>query len=552
MKDIVFITFDIPRTDYPAMSYSMASIFATMKANGYKCSHFPIDIKQAMQDGASGEVLTSIVKSKLSSGIEFFKGFQYIAINVTRWSVEHCNSLIELLSGYTGKIILGGYEITATDNDVLLIEYPKADYFIKGYAERALVKLLKGEYPEGEKIILESISEEDLASPYLTGVLNLYTRKIYWETKRGCKFRCGFCEWGNADKLLIELDKDRLYKEIDLINDSSIEEINILDATFNFGRNYIEILQYLLEQTELKITFQARFETLVGKTGEKFLDLSAKYKDRIHMEFGLQTIHQNEMDVIGRKNDLTKVENALEKLNQLGISYEVSIIYAIPGQTVESFIDTIEFLIINQCKIIRAYPLQIPRNSELEQKREEYQIVELVDNLNVRSIESSFSFQKENRRDMDSIAERLYKNELSCIKTLPNDLSLIEKTPYQYEVNSVDSITDKDYLLGLIETSFVKNTSSDIFETDFYEFESFLGKRTEDTELILNRVEYLRKIISQEYFFTVTKKSTPELSIELANITLKIRQSTKDIKYMCKIRLGKSGNYYVYREVITG
>ena len=97
MKDIVFITFDIPRSDYPAMTYSIASIIASLKASGYNCGHFPIDIKQSIQDGITGEKLTSIVKTKLLAGLDYFKGFRYIAISVTRWSVEHCNSLIDLL-----------------------------------------------------------------------------------------------------------------------------------------------------------------------------------------------------------------------------------------------------------------------------------------------------------------------------------------------------------------------------------------------------------------------------------------------------------------------
>ena len=313
--------------------------------------------------------------------------------------------MIDLLTDYNGKIILGGYEITATANSVLETEYPKADYFVKGYAERALVNLMKGEYSDSQRILQESLAEIDLASPYLTGVLNLFTRKIYWETKRGCRFSCGFCEWGNAEKILIEFDKNRLFREIDLIRDSSVEEINILDATFNFGRNYLEILKYLLFNTELKITFQARFETLLGSVAEEFLALATEYKSRIHMEFGLQTIHVNEMNVIGRVNNMDKIEQGLLKLNKSGISYEVSIIYAIPGQTVESLIDTIEFLVVNGCKKIRAYPLQIPRNSELERKRLEYEITEVTDNLNVRSVLSSKSFSKENRYDMDNIAK---------------------------------------------------------------------------------------------------------------------------------------------------
>ncbi|MFZ4725820.1 MAG: B12-binding domain-containing radical SAM protein [Paludibacter sp.] len=550
MKDIVFITFDIPRSDYPAMTYSIASIIASLKASGYKCGHFPIDIKQSIQDGVTGEKLTSIVKTKLLGSLEYFKGFRYIAISVTRWSVEHCNSLIDLLTDYNGKIILGGYEITATANSVLETEYPKADYFVKGYAERALVNLMKGVYPDSQRILQESLAEIDLASPYLTGVLNLFTRKIYWETKRGCRFSCGFCEWGNAEKILIELDKNRLFREIDLIRDSSVEEINILDATFNFGRNYLEILKYLLFNTELKITFQARFETLFGSVAEEFLALSTEYKSRIHMEFGLQTIHLHEMNVIGRVNNMDKIEQGLLKLNESGISYEVSIIYAIPGQTVESLIDTIEFLVLNGCKKIRAYPLQIPRNSELERKRLEYEITEVTDNLNVRSVLSSKSFSKENRFDMDNIAERVNRDEIKGVRVLPIQCNLLPTTKYQYELKSIDCLPNKKYLYNLVDSAYIKTTLIDINSEDFFDYIRTIGGMYDDNISTEDTNHFLDKVHKKEYYLKVDKKDSDNLQIQVRNNTLKIRQSKNSIRYFCNIRLGVSGNLYVYRDIV--
>ena len=154
--------------------------------------------------------------------------------------------------------------------------------------------------------------------------------KVHWETKRGCKFKCGFCEWGNAGHQVIDIDKKRLYAEIELFKDTCIDEINILDGTFNVGHTYFEIFRKLMALDAVKVTCQARFESLYTRTGEAFLEVAAgEHKHKVHLEFGLQTIHAIEMKAIGRKNLLDKVEQALEKLAEYEIDYEVSIIYAI-------------------------------------------------------------------------------------------------------------------------------------------------------------------------------------------------------------------------------
>ena len=361
MKGIIFISFDHPRSEYPSMSYSIASLIAALKEYGFSASHFPIDIKQIQTD-SNGQDIPTTVLNRLESNIEWFMGFEYISLSVTRWSLSYCNEFAKRLKdrGYKGNIVFGGYEITACKNENLRIEFPYADYYTKGYAENQYVKLLKGEYKESADYILqEKVTREYLVSPYLNNVLPLNSRKIYWETKRGCSFNCDFCEWGALEgeerMKPIELDVKRLKDEIDIIAKSNVEEINILDGTFNSGSNYMEMLKYIMEHSNLKVVCQSRFEALTNE----YLDLCEKYKERIHLEFGLQTIHEKEMATIGRRNNMPKVEESLKILHKKGIDYEVSIIYAIPGQTMESFIDTVEFLLINKCTKIRAFALQI-------------------------------------------------------------------------------------------------------------------------------------------------------------------------------------------------
>lgn len=549
-RDIVFITFDIPRSDYPSMSYSIASILATLRINEVNCTHYPIDIKQALQDGVSNEHLAQIVKGKVLPVLKYFMSFRYIAISLTRWSTQISKQVIGLFSDYEGKIILGGYEVTASDAQKLITEFPTVSYFIKGYAERSLLKLLKNQYPITQKIIQETISEVDMASPYLTGIIDTFSRKLYWETKRGCRFSCGFCEWGNAEKILFEFNHDRLKQEIDLISSSCVEELNILDATFNFGRKYIGILRYILENTKLKVTFQARFEMLFGRKATEFLDLVVLYSDRIHMEFGLQTIDENEMEVIGRKNKMPIIGDALTLLNNRKVDYEVSIIYAIPGQTIETFIDTIEYLRINNCSKICAYPLQIPRNSKLEKERLKYCIVESTDKYDVSSVRSSISFSKENRSDMDAIAARSNDERMVLSTDVLAKLKLQKVTDYQFELQSLEGM-DLNFLDELVEKYFVVPSIKDARSLDFFGSAAILGSRFEENEMRNNKKEYLAKVLTEKYFFEVEKKGSSALIIDVAGQELSIPQSNKNVKFFCKIRIGVSGAVYVYRKIVS-
>lgn len=541
-KSVILVTFDIFRPDYNSISYSVASLLSTLKNRGIECSHYPINIEQYI--GKSNKGVSDSIKQLLKKAISYFKKFDIIAIGVSRWSLEHTNTILELLDDYTGKIILGGYEITAIDEADLIKEFPKADYFIKGYAEKALVMIVNDMYTHSQKTVRESLDVDYLYSPYSTGILNTLSRKIHWETKRGCQFTCGFCEWGNSlNRKTVCLNNDTIDRDIELFQHSNIEEINILDGTFNVKNDYLLILNKLVQKTKAKITFQARFEAL----NEPFIKFCAKHNDRLHLEFGLQTIHPSEEKTIGRKNNLEIIQSKLKQLNLFRIDYEVSIIYAIPGQTAQSFIDTIEFLKINGCKKIMAYPLQIPRNSELEKNKDEYKITFQKDRYNVTSVSSSFSFNKYERADMDRIAQSINKNNKTP-QPFKNFLK-IDYTKYQHRVTKEYVLINYEIIREHIINNFIKPTLDDIRQ-DF------------------NYMEYLVLIggsimsVSPENLIKYALGETPirfidmykgQVTADLGNgqvIPLNRIENLKPTDFYCRLVLGESGSLYVYRDII--
>ena len=451
-KSILLISFDFIKDNYADMTYSIAAILASLRHDSdlkfVSSDHYGINLswlyEQFEQDTTK---LNQHINQKMVEELrKRVANYDYIAIGVTTWSNVHVEYLVnEVLGSYTGKIILGGYEITAMAETELCDQYPTVTHFIKGYSETALKKILLGQYDNSRRIINEPLDLNDLRSPYLSGVLPLDSNSVHWETKRGCPYSCGFCEWGNAaDKNVSAIDTQRLQDEIILFQACGIKEINILDGTFNYGDTYLHILETLLHSTEANITMQTRFENIRGAAGAEFMELCAKYSSRIKLEFGLQTIHRVEMKVIGRGNRLSQVISKMAELNQHGINYEVSLIYGIPGQTYQSFYETIQFVKDNGCDNVRAFPLRIPRNSNMERLKNNLGVRETTLANNVDQVTSSYSFNRRDYDMMQQLADNLRSGILSSKKSYvladlkrKSTISLAQTNPYELKINKL-------------------------------------------------------------------------------------------------------------------
>lgn len=403
---IFFLTFDVFKDGYARIPYSIACLRSSIRAHlpNVVVGAHSIDLAACRRSDAE-ETTRTVVKAAKKVILEECWDVSHLAIGVTAWSELYVKRLLPFIAqNFSGKLVLGGYEITALDEDTVVREYPGAAYYVKGYAETALVKLLSGGYGESKRpaVLQEPLLTSHLVSPYLHDS-RLVTKKVNWESKRGCRFKCGFCEWGNAlQRDIIPLPCDRLELELRAFHAHRVEKINVLDGTFNDiakagsqeVKGYCHVLRRALELTDAHVNLQTRFEVLAkeDKDSLDFLETCARHRDRVTLEFGLQTIHQLEMEIIGRINDLAKVRRAMHLLNGRSIDYEVSVIYGIPGQTVTSFLETIEFILENGCEKIEAYPLRIPKNSKMEKRKRELGVKEGPLDFNIFHTKASYSF----------------------------------------------------------------------------------------------------------------------------------------------------------------
>ena len=99
------------------------------------------------------------------------------------------------------------------------------------------------------------------------------------------------------------------------------------------------------------------------------------------------------------------------RLNELGISYEVSLIYGLPNQTVQSFRKSISLLRENGCTDIAAFPLMLLKGTELYAEKEKWGMEEeIVGDFGIPTVTSSNSFTKNEWLQMNDLAVSLMPN----------------------------------------------------------------------------------------------------------------------------------------------
>ena len=415
------ISLDWTRPKDPPLSLGQASILANLKQHNIETIPYSWAVNTPY---FSFKTVFEAIMNHASPNTD-------VAFGAFVWNEKAIQSILNLLKQYhyPGRIILGGPQVSYVKKGLEAL-YPQADIFIRGYAEDAIAKLMvseslkpeiKGVHYAGEVDTGTSatVDLERLPSPYLMGLIKPQ-RFIRWETQRGCPFRCAFCQHRESDATMQrrQLSLSRVLQEaVWITKNPIIRDVAVLDPTFNLGPYYLQTLDKLIEgKFSGKLSLQCRIEmvkkdfldrvTELNKTGETVL------------EFGLQTIQPEEQKIIDRPNNMKKIEEILTGIRERKIKSEISLIFGLPGQTVASFKQSVDFCIKQKTPIIHAFPLMLLRGTPLYHRKKELGLIESnemaspeIDRVqtDIPHVVASPSFSYADWKKMAKIAESLEK-----------------------------------------------------------------------------------------------------------------------------------------------
>jgi radical SAM superfamily enzyme YgiQ (UPF0313 family) len=382
MRKLLLVSFDFWRLGEAKESYAVASLLASIKNHPHYGERFEALSISLSMEGLNKNHSEFSVFQYLQKIIPNLLTYDYIAVSAYVWSDYLLKPFLRIVkkNGFRGKIILGGYQITYTSEEENAKNYPEADYFLSGYSEVSLVKILESEQPPVQRFWKEAVDFEQIPGIYQNKIISLNSeiRSVRLETKRGCPYRCSFCAHRDlVGNKIISHSTEKIFRELDTLSENSIKRINILDPVFNTGSSYISITEYIIEsKIKSHFTFQTRLELLSSPSGKKFLENLTQFSSTL--EFGIQSVQEDELFTINRKNNLREIENNLKKILDFGIDFEISLIYGLPGQTLSSFQKNIAYFQNLGVEKIVAYPLMLLPGTDLYYKKEVLGIQEAI------------------------------------------------------------------------------------------------------------------------------------------------------------------------------
>ncbi len=291
------------------------------------------------------------------------------------------------------EIWLGGPEVTY-DGPGLLKEFPHPQVtgIMVGEGEVTFRELLE-QYLREEKGTVEErfgqIPGLCLASGYtapreltdLTTLPFLYenmepftNRIIYYETSRGCPYRCSYC-LSSIDKKVRLRDISVVKRELQFFLDQNVKQVKFIDRTFNCDhRHAMEIWQYIYEHDNGVTNFH--FEISADILREEEIALLNRFRPGLaQLEIGVQSTNPETIRAIHRVMNVDKLEKIVAAIHRgHNIHQHLDLIAGLPYEDYESFGRSFDRVYSMQPEQLQMGFLKVLKGSDMHDNAEKYGI----------------------------------------------------------------------------------------------------------------------------------------------------------------------------------
>ncbi|MBI5534490.1 MAG: B12-binding domain-containing radical SAM protein [Deltaproteobacteria bacterium] len=258
-------------------------------------------------------------------------------------------------------VVLAGGPSVSFDATRALSRSDALDIVVRGEGEDAFVELCRRgfarpwEVPnvtcrdaQGQVVghpdegIIEDLAR--LPSPYLTGALQPQAPTLLLEPSRGCRFRCAFCAWSTRRGGMRHASPKRIGAELRWAIDHGYQGVNFCDTAINHDTESLRALCDLLArhdpERKLSLSLFVRHERL----DQEQIDLLAGLRcDEIIL--GFESTNPAALKACGKAPlDRAAFESRLQALQQAGHRVTLSIMSGLPGDTVDGFRATLDYL----------------------------------------------------------------------------------------------------------------------------------------------------------------------------------------------------------------
>lgn len=197
-------------------------------------------------------------------------------------------------------------------------------------------------------------------------------RIIYYESSRGCPFRCSYC-MSSIDKTVRFRSMELVKKELGFFLAHNVLQVKFIDRTFNIRVDRtMEILKFLLEHDNGITNFH--FEVAADIiTDEEIVLMNQMRPGLIQLEIGVQSTNPDTIREIDRTMDLERVKEVVRALRKPGnIHIHLDLIAGLPKEDIMSFIHSFNEVYELKPQELQLGFLKVLKGAKMHDKAEEY------------------------------------------------------------------------------------------------------------------------------------------------------------------------------------
>ncbi len=273
-----------------------------------------------------------------------------IAFSVYLWNRRETFDLVDALAvARPGlRLVVGGPEVSFDETE-LFARHPGVTALVRGEGElplRALLRAWTGGHEPGPipRLALRrgsSVEEgpdgpllddlDTLPSPFQLGLVDCTRGLVYFETSRGCPFRCTFC-LSARDNRVRTFSLERSFADLQWLIDREVPQVKLVDRTFNSDpARAREIFSFILARNRRS---RFHFEIAAHLLDEESLALlDTVPPGTFQFEIGVQSTLEATLRGIDRPAALNRLESAVHRLKSAGnIHLHLDLVAGLPGE----------------------------------------------------------------------------------------------------------------------------------------------------------------------------------------------------------------------------
>jgi len=299
----------------------------------------------------------------------------HIGCSVYLWNRTWFDQFSKHLKTLAPSVTLfaGGTEVTANPHSFDLDLYA---FLTLGEGEQsttlALSQMLEGNECRGQGILtkgkaLSYAFPQDLSildSVFLSGSAAAFVKpgsSVLWEMTRGCPFSCAFCFESKGIRSVRHFTYERINEELEYLLANQVEEVFILDPTFNMDKKRtMQMLSLLVEKAQdIHFIFELRAELLDAQLADLFAKLNCS------LQIGLQSSNTDVLQAINRRFDLAVFKEKIALLNERGIVFGLDLIIGLPLDSFALFCSSLDFTVACKPSNIDIFALSLLPGTKL-------------------------------------------------------------------------------------------------------------------------------------------------------------------------------------------